>query len=321
MGNSDVLDLNDLRVFERVAALSGFSAAGRALSLPKSTVSRSVRRLEAELGTRLLQRNSRDVMLTEAGKLMLQRCQGIVGRIEDALRDVEALAAHPRGRLTVGAGVAFGANILGDLMPTFLRRYPDISVVLTLATAPDQLDADHLDVAIRIGTLPPSSAVARRLGRLSRHLCAAPSYLERRGAPRHPEDLREHDVIELPGHDGRVRPWRLARGADVFNLERRPRVEVNDVLTLHRLVLGGAGVGCLSGYLYGPDILAERLVGVLPGWSLDPLDVHVTFPSRRDLAPSVRAFIDFMVAETGGGHHWDDDPLAAAAVHLPAAKS
>jgi len=306
------MDLNDLRVFEKVGALLSFSAAARALGLPKSSVSRGVARLEAALGVRLCQRTTREVVLTEAGAALLHRCAEIMGRIAETVDYVGGLAGAPRGMLRVSAGIGFGVNILSGLLPEFRRRYPDVSVTLDLSSRLSDLVADGVDVAVRMGPMPSSSIVAVKLGSLSRHLCASPVYLARRGTPGSLLDVTDHDTLEMPGPEGRARRWRFQRGAEVAIIEVNPQLCVNDALTLHRMILAGAGVGVSSGYLCAPEIAAGRLVRLFPDWSLDPVEVHLAFPSGRDLSPAARAFVDFMKQASKPGAPWRDDLATTA---------
>ena len=306
------MDLNDLRVFEKVGALLSFSAAARALGIPKSSVSRGVARLEGDLGVRLLQRTTREVVLTEAGDALLHRCAEIMGRVEEAVDYLGGVATAPRGVLRLSAGIGFGVNVLSEQLPRFLDLYPDVSVSLDLSSRLSELVADRIDVAIRMGPMPDSSIVAVRLGSLSRYLCAAPAYLQRRGAPSTLTALADHDTLELPGLDGRPRRWTFRRDGAVAAVEIRPRLEVNDALTLHRMVINGAGIGICSGYLCAPAIAAGQLVRLLPDWSLDPVDVSLVFPSRRDLSPAVRAVVDFMKEASRRGAVWQEDLQAAA---------
>jgi LysR family transcriptional regulator for bpeEF and oprC len=302
-----VLDLNHLRVFERVAALRSFSAAARALGLPKSSVSRGVARLEAGLGTRLLQRTTREVVPTEPGRLLQERCTGILAQIAEATDQAAGFGAEPRGRLRVSAGIGFGIHVLSEMLPRFLNRYAGIDLSLDLTSRLVDLVGEEVDVAIRLGPMPDSRLVARHLGTIQRFLCAAPGYLERRGTPRTLDDLRGHDAVEMPGGDGRPRPWVFtAAGGDKVVIEVPPRLTVNEALTIQRLVLNGAGLGVLSGYMCAPGIAAGRLVRLFPEWTLPPVEVNVVFPSNRELAPSVRAFVDFLKQGSVPGQGWLD---------------
>ncbi|HEX7784511.1 MAG TPA: LysR family transcriptional regulator [Sphingobium sp.] len=305
-----MLDLNSLGVFEKVAALKSFSGAARVLGLPKSTVSRLVGKLESDLGTRLFQRTTREVMLTPTGEALFERCSDILANVSEAIDYVGSLTAEPRGLLRIGAGIGFGINILSEQLPEFLRRYPKIDIALDLETRQADLIAASIDVAIRMGPMPDSGLVAIKLGKIRRYICAAPEYLARRGTPKSVAALGQHDTLDMPGPDGRARPWTLSRGDEVVKLETKPRICVNEPLTMHRLVVNGAGIGLLSGYICAPEIAAGRLVRLLPDWQPPPAEVSIIFPSRRELAPTVRAFADYLKEVSRPGTLWLDDPFA-----------
>ncbi len=304
-----MLDLNSLRIFERVASLQSFTAAARALGLPKSNVSRAIAKLEEELGSRLFQRTTRDVVLTLTGQALLDRSTEIIASLSEALTYVGSLAGQPRGVLKVSAGIGFGVNVLAEQLPEFLRRFPEIDLVLDLESRSADLVADSVDVAVRLGPLPESGLIAVRLGQMRRHLCAAPAYLERRGVPRSIESIAGHDVIAMTAPDGRARPWTFSRGTETIRVAIKPRVSINEALTIHRMVSNGAGLGLLTGYLCAPEIAAGRLVHLFPDWSPSPVEVSLVFPSRRELSPIVRAFVDYMKGVSGPDCVWRDDPL------------
>ncbi len=304
-----MLDLSDLQVFERVAALKGFSEAARSLGLPKSNVSRSIARLEGALGARLLHRSTREVTLTSAGHALMDRARDIIERAGEALDYVGSLAHGPRGSIKVNSGIGFGLNVIASELPGFLQRHPDVDVILDLESRSADLVGEAIDVAVRLGPLQDSSLLAIRLGAMRRYLCAARSYVDRRGAPQSIEALNEHDVIEMPGSDGRPRPWVFTREGKQSRVAPHPRVTVNEALTIHRLVSSGAGLGIVSGYLCAPEIADGRLVRVLPEWSLPSVEVSLVFPSRRALSPAVRAFTEFMKEISRPGELWQNDPL------------
>ena len=184
--------------------------------------------------------------------------------------------------------------MLSEQVPAFLRRYPEVDVTLDLESRSVDLVAGAADVAIRLGPLPASDLVAVRLGEMRRFLCAAPSYLARRGTPKKLADLAKHDLVEMPAPDRRVRMWKFSKAGVTRSIEPRPRICVNEALTVHRLVANGAGLGVISGYVCKPDLDSGKLVRVLPQWSAPPVEVNIVFPSRRELSPTVRAFVDFM---------------------------
>lgn len=290
-----MMDLNSLRTFEKVASLRSFAAAARALELPKSSVSRSVARLEAELGTRLLQRTTRQAVLTEAGMLLKSRCAEMLMRIGEAVDLVSGFSVAPRGRLRISAGVGFSVHVLGSALPQFLEHNAGIEVSLRVGVRSMDLVADGIDVAIHMGPLPDSQLVACRLGTMQRYLCAAPSYLDRRGMPHTPDDLRDHDRIETPSDGQRPRAWVFCNeDGQTVRFEERPRLITNDAVTIHRLILNGGGVGVLSAFVCASDLQHGRLVRLLPQWKMPPLEVSVLYPSSRALSPTVRAFIDFL---------------------------
>jgi DNA-binding transcriptional LysR family regulator len=304
-----MLDLNDLRVFEKVATVRSFSAAARSLGLPKSNVSRSVARLEEALGTRLFQRTTRNVVLTATGAALKDRSSAIMEKLKEAVDYVGSLTDAPRGHLKIAASIGFGINVLAEQLPEFLRRYPDVDITLELASQPTDLAAKSIDVAVRLGPLSESGMVAIRLGMMDRYLCAAPGYLERRGKPRSPDDICEHDTIEMPAPDGRPRQWRFTRRDETMVVDPQPRICVNEALTIYRLVSNGAGLGMISDYLCAASIKAGRLIRLFPDWTAPPVEVTIVFPSKRESAPTVRAFVDFMKEIGLRDMLWKEDPL------------
>lgn len=308
-----MLDLNDLRVFAGVARLNSFSAAARELGLPKSSVSRSIARLERSLHTRLVQRTTREVRLTSSGAALQHRCLAILADVNDAMDYVGSLSSGPRGLLRISAGIGFGVNVLSELLPPFLKSYPEVRIALDLTSRPIDLVAEGIDVTIRFGPLPDSEMVATHLGTIHRYLCAAPLYLTEHGMPETVESLAAHATVDMPSYNGLPRPWMLSSkiGGETVTLEIEPRVAVNDPVTIHRLVVNGAGLGCISGYLCGPDIAEGRLVRLLPEWSVPSVDVSLVFPSNRELSPTVRAFVRYMKTASEPGQLWQNDTVAS----------
>ena len=309
-----MLDLNDLRVFEKVAALRSFSAAARALELPKSSVSRSVARLETELGTRLLQRTTREVVLSETGMLLRARCVDILANIDEAVDLVGSFASAPHGLLRISAGLGFGVHVLGLVLPHFLQQYPGIEISLRLGDRSMDLVADRIDVAIHMGPLADSQLIATRLGTMERYLCAAPAYLERRGMPCTIDELRDHDRIETPGDGGRPRSWIFFNETgETVRFEESPRLSTNDTVTIHSVIVNGGGIGVLSGFICALDLREGRLVRLLPEWRMPPLEVSIVFPSSRELSQTVRTFVDFLNTSPDMGKLWRNGGLSADA--------
>lgn len=305
-----MLDLNDLRVFSSVARLNSFSGAARELGLPKSSVSRSVTRLEGTLHARLVQRTTREVRLTPSGIVLQQRCAAILSDLEEAIAYVSSLSSGPRGLLRISSGIGFGVNVLSELLPSFLAQYPDVKVALDLTSRMVDLVAQGVDVTIRIGPMADSDMVATHLGTIQRYPCAAPEYLTRRPAPETLEDLVNHDIVEMPASNGAPRPWSFSRqGEPPVALQIEPRISVNDPVTIHRLVANGVGIGCISAYLCAPDIATGKLVRLLPEWSIPPVEVSLVFPSNRELSPAVRAFVNYMKSASVPGQLWFNNEI------------
>ena len=249
--------------------------------------------------------------MTQAGQSLLERSGPLLDGLEDALAVTSGIAGTPKGTLTISAGIGIGINVLGAQLPAFLVRYPDVRVSIDLTSRVSELVAERVDVAIRMGPLSDSSMVATRLGTLTQYLCATPAYLDQAGRPGTPSDLARHQLIDLPSASGRARPWRLTSGDEEAAVEPDARIEVNDALTIRALVNQDVGIAIVSAYLCGPDILTGGLERVLPDWSLPPLPVHLVFPSRREIAPVVRAFVDYMREANESATGWLADPLAA----------
>lgn len=302
-------DLDDLRIFERVVALKSFTTAAKALCLPKSTVSRAVGRLEARVGVRLINRTTREFALTAPGEILAARCGQPLSDLSDAIDYVGGLRQPPRGPLRISCGVAWGYYILADQLPAFVRAYPLIEVRIDVTSRVTDLVGDRVDVAIRMGPIPDSSLVTVRLGSMSRLLCAAPAYLKSRSPPQDPKSLAVHDVIEMPGTDGRPRTLAFTRENQLAEIKIRPRIEVNDALAIYRLVKSGVGMGVISNYLCVPDIEMGTLIHLLPDWKSPPVDVSLVFPSKRELSPVVRAFVEFMKSANGPNAVWRDQLL------------
>jgi LysR family transcriptional regulator for bpeEF and oprC len=313
-----VINLNDLRVFERVAALRNFSAAGRALGVPKSTVSRCVMRLETELGVRLIQRSTHTVRLTEPGLALKRRCLEIFAHVNKAIDDVSSASRLPKGTLKINATIGFGYSVLSETLLTFLERYPDIDVSLELTSRPVDIVAEGIDAAIRIGHLPDSRLIATGLGSVNKYLCASPLYLKRRGQPQSIKSLKDHDTIESTCHnDGIPRTWQFCKnGVEIHRFDVSRKLLVNDPGMVHRLVLKGAGIASLPGFWCAPDFETGRLIRLFPEWTMPPVEVNILYPSRRGLSPAVRAFVEHMKQSAEGGKLWMHDPIAKGA-HSP----
>lgn len=290
------LDLNDLGVFGAVASRRSFAAAAAALGVPKATVSRKVKALEEQLGLRLLERTTRRVAVTEAGAALLERWRRIEAEALEARALVERFGAGPAGTLRVTAPFTLGREYLAPLLPEFLARHPALRVVLVLQNAPDDLIASGLDVAIWPWPLAESSYATRVVARTRQAVWASPVYLSRRGTPRRPADLADHDALLYVGGGGPPRhEWTLRQGARTETVAVRPLLACNDLAPLRAAARGGSGLLLADPTTVAEPVASGELVPVLPGWQGPAVEVRAVFPSRAGLSPKVRALVDFLV--------------------------
>jgi LysR family transcriptional regulator AphB len=288
---SQIADLNQLRVFAEVARTSSITAAARALDKPKSTVSRDVARLERCLGTVLLSRNGRRLMLTEAGELFAEHASRILAGIDEATDAVAATTAIARGVLTVQATYWLGHALLVPRLASFLERYPKIDVVLELKDVAN-LSTHDWDVQLTAGTLPDSSHAARRITEITLRLYASAGYVSRRGVPGSFADLAQHEIVDKHWVNG-TSPW--PDGMSIRQASIKPRLIVNDMIAVAQSIGEGAGIGWMPTFLADRGLQAKALVPVLPDLKPAPMSVYAIFPRRRDASPKVRAFVDFLV--------------------------
>ena len=284
----------EMEVFIRVVDLGGFTQAARNLRLTPSGVSKLISRLEARLGSRLINRTTRKLTLTEEGQAFYQRSLRILAEMEEAEREA-ASGAAPRGRLAVNSNIPFGMLHVMPLIPRFLEQHPDVTLDLVLTDTLIDLMQERADVAIRVGPLRASRLVARKLGTSRMVVVGAPNYLARFGTPRIPADLAEHRGIGWT-FPRSIRGWPFKRGDRTEDAVPPPAARASDGEAARRLALGGVGLARLALFHIGPDIEAGRLVPVLqscnPG---DREDIHAVYVGHTAPLPArVRAFIDFL---------------------------
>ena len=289
-----MLDLVDLRAFARIAERGSVSDAARALKAPKSSVSRSLARLEAAVGIVLVERSTRHLRLTEAGLLFHPYALRILGDVEEAETALGSLAGEPRGTLRVNAPYAFTHGLLAPMLPPFIARHPEVRVVLELDDRRIDMLAEQADLVIRIGPLAPSGLIARRVAALELWVCASPAYLAARGTPGCVAELGRHDIV---GRIDRVTSWTFRKpDGGTETVEIHPRTVVPDPASQRVVLAGGAGIGRLPDFLAAEAIVRGELVRVLDGLLPDTVEVHALYPSHRSLSAKVRVFIDALVA-------------------------
>lgn len=289
-------DLNDMLFFAEVAERGSFAAAGRALGLPKSRLSRRVAELEQQLGVRLLHRSTRKLSLTEVGALYLRHCLAMRSEALAAGEVVQRLSAAPRGTVRVTCPTTLAQSVVGDLVSAFLLAHPQVRVEMEVTNrVVDPVD-EGVDVALRVRPRlqDSGSLVVKRLGQSHGLLVASPALLARQGRPATPAELGQLDSVAMSVQDGRTSV--TLRGPDQaqHDWQHQPRYVADDLETLLRAALAGVGVALLPDYMCRPALDAGRLVQLLPGWSPPEGIVHAVFASRRGLVPAVRAFLDHL---------------------------
>ena len=291
-------NLNELQFFVHVSQTHSFTGAAKRLGVPKSSVSRTIQRLERRLGVRLVERTTRRVALTVVGELYLNHCRRVMEEAEQADLAVGAMQAKPRGTLRVGAPVAFARSIMGPSMGDFLAMYPELRMHLQLLNGDESPRAGSLDVIVRAGPLEDSGLLVKPLMRIRLGAYASPAYLKRRKTPESPAGLMQQSCITMTcgtfGEPGDFAIWRLRRGGELKEVRVDARVSVPDPTINHQLALAGTGVALLAQSVVRADVEQGRLVRLLPEWEPEPVELHALYPSQLNSSPKVRVFLQFL---------------------------
>ncbi len=294
-----------MQVFAKVVETGGFSAAGRALGLAPSSVSRRIGELEGALRVRLFHRTTRKLSLTEAGETYYERSRKIVSAVEEANLAVAGERAAPSGilRITVPASVA--RLHVTPAVAAFQARYPAVKVVMSVTDRMVDLVDEGWDLAIRGGRLEDSSLVARKFGQGRRMVCASPSYLARAGRPRRPVELSDHACLTFRTHPG-SNLWRFRKGDAVTEVRATGPFFADNGESLVSAAASGLGLVLMPEWLVGVELGGGRLVEVLADYSPEPAitPLHAVYPPGPYVAPKVRAFVDFLVEQFSGAYAW-----------------
>ncbi|PLX36129.1 MAG: LysR family transcriptional regulator [Hyphomicrobiales bacterium] len=295
-------DFSDLEIFVRVVTAGSMSAAGREVGLSPAVVSKRLRRLEDHLGTRLLQRTTRQIALTEAGQGYYERAVAILAAVEEAEAFVTRRSALVRGTLKISAPTSFGRLHIAPHLGPFLESNPDIAVNLILSDEFIDIVGEGYDIAVRIGELADSSLVARRLAPVHRVLCATPEYLDKHGTPKTLAELERHVCLAAAHQD----PWRLEGPEGFVSVRASGRIMTNSSEVVREAVMAGLGIALRSTWDIGPELSSGKLKVVLPQYSGSRLvAVFAVYPSRRFLPAKVRVFIDYLAEIYGVMPYWD----------------
>ena len=289
-------DLNDTLIFVKVVEHGSFISAARALRLPKTTVSRKVQDLEMRLGAQLLHRTTRKLGLTEAGNLYFEHSQRIARDLDEAEHAIGQLQGGPRGWLRVTAPYSMGIEWIAPLLGDFHARHPEVRVEMLLNNEPLDLIDKEIDVALRVGNLPDSTLVARRLAQFRTQVYASTRYIERHGEPLHPDDLQHHHALAMSKQrrNGGFY-WPLNDGTRSAEFRVEPVFVANDPAGLRGALLAGEGLMLSSDIMVKPFVEQGYVRRVLADWAGPEYEMNAVFPRGRVQSPKIRAFVDFLV--------------------------
>jgi DNA-binding transcriptional LysR family regulator len=281
-----------MRVFVTAVAEGSLAAAGRLLDLSPAMAGRHLTALEEQLGARLLQRSTRQLVLTEAGERYYQRCRRLIDDMDDADREVADLDRSIRGTLRMSAPVTFASLQLGDTVAAYLAAHPGVSIELALTDAHVDLLAEGVDLAIRIGQLRDEHLTVRRIASCRMIACASPSYLQAHGTPATPADLTHHECLAFAGarSDGDWTFYAADGTAHVAAIHARLKVDNMDML--RAVALAGAGIVFGPGFAFAASLASGQLQPVLDGFKTTSLPIHAVYPTSRYIPRRVRNFVD-----------------------------
>jgi DNA-binding transcriptional LysR family regulator len=296
-----LLDLNDFYYFVHVVDRRGFTAAGRALRIPKSTLSHRIQQLEGQLGVRLLNRTSRRFGMTDAGGEFYRHAVIMLQQAEQAETVTRHRLIEPSGTVRLTTSVAIAEFAMREMVSDFLVRHPKVNVVEHATDAIVDIVGENFDVAVRAHSapLPNSALVQRTLAPAPWFLFAGTEYLRDNGSPKTPQDVANHPSLFMM-REGVAPVWKLrntTKGNEKIVMPLTPRFLSDNMVTLKRAACAGLGIVALPGYVCRADVQSGGLQRVLPGWLADDSSITALIPFRQGLLPSVRAFIDHIAAE------------------------
>lgn len=285
--------LHLMQVFVAVAESEGFSGGARRLGLSPPTVTRAIASLEEHLGTKLFNRTTRFVRLSDAGKRYLDDARRVIASADEADQAALGVNAEPRGSISVTASVLFGRMYVMPGIVEYMKRYPAMEVSAVFADRVVNLLEEGVDVAIRIGELPDSSYKALRVGSVRRVLCASPAYLAEHGVPETPDSLSEHQIILARGLNSTAE-FKFTENKRTFAVKVMPRLTCTDNAALIEAARSGVGIASLVSYQIGDELASGSLKVILEDYELKPRPVHIVHSEGRYASAKIRAFIDLM---------------------------
>jgi DNA-binding transcriptional LysR family regulator len=285
-------DLNGMMLFASVVRAKGFSQAARETGLPKSTISRRVAQLEEQLGVRLLQRDTRNLSLTQVGALFFQHCEVIANELESAKAAIENTHADIAGSLRIAIPVSFSQELVASLASGFMRIYPKVELDVQFTDNDVGLVGEGFDVAIKYGPLQSSDLIAKLLFERQPILVASPNYLKTHGTPATPQELSQHAGILL-GTSRSAPIWPVGKGSRKTMVNFSKKVRVNSATMVKQLVLDDFGIAMLSQSVCRNELAKGSLIAIMQEWPIEPFKVYGVYSSRRQLANNISVFLDF----------------------------
>jgi DNA-binding transcriptional LysR family regulator len=286
---------SSMRMYVAVVDGGSLAAAADKLDISRAMVSKQIQKLEEHLGTRLLNRTTRRLSLTETGREFYERSMQIVSDVEEAEQVAGQMNRTPQGVLRVTIPLSYGQHRLATIIGDYTQAYPKVQLDISLSDRKMDLVEDGFDLAVRIGAMPQSDLIARKIGGVRSVVCASPAYVARHGAPQTPDELHRHACLGYT-LTGSGADWRFDTpdGPLVVPISGPIRADNGDIIRL--AALSGAGILFQPHFIVGDDLAAGRLVQLLPGWQSAELGVYAVYPSRKHLSAKVRTFVDFLAA-------------------------
>lgn len=287
------MHLDDIEIFAKVVEVGSFSKAASILGLPKSTVSRRLASFEERLGVKLINRSTRHVSLTSIGHVYYEKCLSVLSQLEEANTIIKGLSAEPAGRLRISVPYELGLFVLPEIINDFLIAHPRVTLDVELANRMVDLIEEGVDVVLRIGQLADSSLAAVKIGTIQGGVFASPGYFDGRPLPRDPSQLPVEECIQF--RTPQTKKWLLT---DVdnnrFEISPKGRIVANSMQYISQCAVKGLGIAALNRMTALPFLRTQKLVEILPNYKLVLADLYAVYPSRKLLAPNVRAFLDFI---------------------------
>jgi DNA-binding transcriptional LysR family regulator len=293
-----------MTVFAKVVEKGSFARAAERLDMSTSAVSRYVAELEAHLDTRLLNRTTRRISLTESGQAFYERTLQLLADLEESEAAASSSTATPRGTIQLTCSINFGVKHLAPAMGSFQARYPEVLFEVSVSDRFVDLVEEGLDLAIRIGDIGNPNLIARKIGEMRLVACASPAYLQRHGTPRRPEDLARHNCLTYEYAPIRNQ-WRFVdKGGTDIKVRVAGSVHGNNGELLATIAAEGVGIVFEPDFMVAPMILAGRLKPILKNFQSPPTPIYAIYPSRRHLSAKVRSFVDFLVERFADKRDW-----------------